>query len=148
LLILFALALVGLGAKPKAANAAETQIQRGERVVRYAKRFVGVPYRWGGMSPRTGFDCSGFTAYVYRHFGVSLPHYTVAQYQRGLDIRIRRLRPGDLLFFSGLRHVGMYVGHGRFIHSPRRGTRVRIDPLRGWYSGRLVGARRIVRWAS
>ena len=142
LTVLFVLALA-LPA-PAAASSGE-QAELGHRVVRYAKRFLGVPYVYGGMSPR-GFDCSGFTAYVYRRFGIRLPHYTVAQYRRGRNIRVRRLRPGDLVFFHGLGHVGMYVGEGRFIHAPRRGTRVRIDPLAGWYRARMVGVRRFVRW--
>jgi cell wall-associated NlpC family hydrolase len=142
LTILFALVLV-LPAPGAAAGREETEL--GVRIARYAKKFVGVPYVYGGMSPR-GFDCSGFTAYVYRRFGVSLPHYTVAQYRRGRNIRVRRLRPGDLVFFHGLGHVGLYVGRGRFIHAPRRGTRVRVEPLAGWYRSRLVGVRRFVRW--
>jgi cell wall-associated NlpC family hydrolase len=142
LIVLFALALA-LPASP--APAADAQDELGVRIARYAKRFVGVPYVYGGMSPR-GFDCSGFTAYVYRRFGIRLPHYTVAQYRRGRNIRVRRLRPGDLVFFHGLSHVGVYVGNGRFIHAPRRGTRVRVEPLAGWYRSRLVGVRRLVRW--
>ena len=137
--------LLALALSASAAAAGLEQAERGVQIVRYAKRFVGVPYVWGGMSPR-GFDCSGFTAYVYRRFGVSLPHYTVAQFRRGRSVRVRRLRPGDLVFFHGLGHVGLYVGRGRFIHAPRRGTRVRIDPLAGWYRSRLVGVRRFVRW--
>jgi len=137
--------LLALALSASATAAGLEQAERGVQIVRYAKRFVGVPYVWGGMSPR-GFDCSGFTAYVYRRFGVSLPHYTVAQFRRGRSVRVRRLRPGDLVFFHGLGHVGLYVGRGRFIHAPRRGTRVRIDPLAGWYRSRLVGVRRFVRW--
>jgi cell wall-associated NlpC family hydrolase len=142
LIVLFALALL-LPASP--APAAGEQEQLGVRIARYAKRFVGVPYVYGGRSPR-GFDCSGFTAYVYRRFGIRLPHYTVAQYRRGRNVRVRRLRPGDLVFFHGLGHVGLYVGKGRFVHAPRRGTRVRVEPLAGWYRSRLVGVRRLVRW--
>lgn len=148
-LILLALALVGLALKVKPAGAAIAEPQRvakGVKVVRYARRFVGVPYRWGGMSPRSGFDCSGFVTFVYRRFGVSLPHNAAAQFSRGLHVRRGRLKPGDLVFFHGLGHVGIFVGKGRFIHSPRRGTRVRVDSLRGHYGARLVGARRLVRW--
>ena len=142
LIVLFALALV-LPAPAAAAGREETEL--GVRIARYAKKFVGVPYAYGGMSPR-GFDCSGFTAYIYRRFGIKLPHYTVAQFRRGRNVRVRRLRPGDLVFFRGLGHVGLYVGRGRFVHAPRRGTRVRVDPLAGWYRSRLVGVRRFVRW--
>ena len=113
-------------------------------IVRYAKKFIGVRYRWGGTSPRSGFDCSGFVAYVYRHFGISLPHYTVAQYGRGHRVRRGGLRPGDLVFFAGLGHVGLYIGHGKFIHAPHTGTRVRIERLRGWYRAEFAGARRVI----
>jgi cell wall-associated NlpC family hydrolase len=112
------------------------------KVVRYARRFVGVPYRYGGSSPRTGFDCSGFVAYVYRHFGVSLPHYSVAQFALGRRVSRSRLRAGDVLFFNGLGHVGIYVGKGLFIHAPHTGTRVSVASLAGWYSAEYAGARR------
>ena len=92
------------------------------------------------MSPRTGFDCSGLVVFVYRHFGVSLPHDTVWQLSTGRHVPRRRLLPGDLLFF-GLGHVGLYAGHGRFIHAPHTGARVRIERLRRW---RVTDARRIV----
>jgi cell wall-associated NlpC family hydrolase len=145
IIVLFVLALAGLGAH--AAHAApskqQARIEVGNEVVRYAKRFLGVPYRWGGMSPRNGFDCSGLVAFVYRHFGISLPHYSGAQFARGRHVLRAKLRPGDLVFFSGLEHVGLYVGHGRFIHAPHAGARVRIDSLHGWWRGQLAGARRV-----
>ncbi|MES1246805.1 MAG: C40 family peptidase, partial [Actinomycetota bacterium] len=115
----------------------------GLRVVKYAKRFVGVPYHYGGSSPRGGFDCSGFVRFVYAHFGVALPHSSYAQFTDGRRVSRRSLRPGDLVFFDGLGHVGLYVGNGRFIHAPHTGTRVRIQTLAGWYSSRFVGARRL-----
>jgi len=118
---------------------------RGDRVVRYARTFVGVHYRYGGESPRTGFDCSGFVRFVYRHFGIDLPHYSVAQFGLGRRVARGGLRPGDLVFFSGLGHVGMYVGKGRFIHAPRTGRTVTVQPLAA--HGRYVGARRILRRA-
>lgn len=120
-----------------------TTMAFGLRVVSYAKRFLGVRYMWGGSSPRSGFDCSGFVRYVYAHFGVTLPHSTYAQFGDGRRVSRRSLRPGDLLFFDGVGHVGMYVGNGRFIHAPHTGTRVRIERLGGWYSSRFVGARRL-----
>ena len=114
-----------------------------QRVVRYAKRFIGVRYVYGGSSPRSGFDCSGFVRYVYAHFGVSLPHSSYAQFGDGRRVSRRSLRPGDLVFFDGVGHVGLYVGNGRFIHAPHTGTRVQITPLAGWYSSRFSGARRL-----
>jgi hypothetical protein len=119
------------------------RIPLGDKVVKYAKHLVGVRYVWGGSSPKSGFDCSGFVRYVYGHFGVRLAHSSYAQFTRGRNVRRGRLEPGDLVFFDGLGHVGIYVGHGRFIHAPHSGTRVRIEPLRGWYSSRLDGARRL-----
>ena len=104
---------------------------------------MGVRYVYGGSTPRSGFDCSGFVRYVYAHFGVSLPHSTYAQFDDGRRVARGHLRPGDLVFFDGVGHVGLYVGNGRFIHAPHTGTRVRVQTLAGWYSQRFVGARRL-----
>jgi cell wall-associated NlpC family hydrolase len=114
------------------------------KIVSFARRFVGVRYVYGGTSPRTGFDCSGFTRFVYAHFGVSLPHYTVAQFGLGRRVSRAGLRPGDLVFFSGLGHVGLYIGAGRFIHAPHTGTDVEIDSLGGSYGAGFDGARRVL----
>jgi cell wall-associated NlpC family hydrolase len=115
----------------------------GVRAVAYAKRFLGAPYRWGGNGPG-GFDCSGLVRYVYRRFGVELPHSSYADFNLGRRVGRWALQPGDLVFFSGLGHVGLYVGHGRFIHAPHSGTRVQISRLRDW-AGSYDGARRLVR---
>ena len=103
-----------------------------------------IRYSYGGTSPRSGFDCSGFTRFVFAHFGVALPHYSVAQFSLGRRVSRGGLRPGDLVFFDGLGHVGIYVGRGRFIHAPHTGTRVSVAPLSGWYSSRFTGARRVL----
>jgi len=145
----FALVLVKpLGARAETAPTPpsrhlQSSLAFGRRVVGYAKRFVGVRYVYGGSTPRSGFDCSGFVRYVYAHFGVSLPHSSYAQFGDGHRVARGHLRPGDLVFFDGLGHVGLYVGNGRFIHAPHTGTRVRIETLAGWYSQRFVGARRL-----
>jgi cell wall-associated NlpC family hydrolase len=112
-------------------------------VVGIAMRYLGVPYVWGGASPR-GFDCSGLVMYVYAQVGVSLPHYTGAQWNAGVPVSRGDLQPGDLVFFDGLGHVGIYIGGGQFIHAPHTGTVVQISSLSGWYAATYVGARRII----
>jgi cell wall-associated NlpC family hydrolase len=128
---------------PQAVRKLQQNLAFGKRVVGYAKKFVGVPYVYGGSSPRSGFDCSGFVRYVYAHFGVSLPHSSYAQFGDGSRVSRGGLRPGDLVFFDGLGHVGLYIGNGRFIHAPHTGTRVQVETLAGWYSSRFSGARRL-----
>jgi cell wall-associated NlpC family hydrolase len=112
-------------------------------VVAIAMRYLGVPYRWGGASPSTGFDCSGFTMYVYAQVGVSLPHYTGSQYAMGVPVSRSQLQPGDLVFFDGLGHEGIYVGNNQFIHAPHTGDVVKISSISGWYASTYVGARRV-----
>jgi cell wall-associated NlpC family hydrolase len=133
----------GRAAQPSSSRRLASSQQMGLSVVKYAKRFLGVRYVYGGSSPRSGFDCSGFVRFVYAHFGVSLPHSSYAQFGDGRRVTRRSLRPGDLVFFDGLGHVGLYVGNGRSIHAPHTGTRVRIERFAGWYSSRFVGARRL-----
>jgi cell wall-associated NlpC family hydrolase len=112
-------------------------------VVGIAMRYLGTPYRWGGSSPSTGFDCSGFVMYVYAQVGVSLPHNAAAQYGYGVPVSRSDLQPGDLVFFNGLGHNGIYVGGGNFIHSPHTGDVVKISSMTGWYASTYVGARRL-----
>ena len=127
----------------RSAHAAkQARLRARSRVVTVAWRAVGIPYRWGGSSPRGGFDCSGLTRWVYDHVGVSLLHSSAAQWRYGRRVSRRALRPGDLLFFSGLGHVGIYLGHGAVIHAPRPGARVRFERLRGWLGASFYGARR------
>ena len=111
-------------------------------VVGIAMRYLGVPYVWGGASP-SGFDCSGFTMYVYAQVGVSLPHNAAAQFGYGSPVSRSQLQPGDLVFFDGLGHVGLYVGGGSFIHAPHTGDVVKISSLTGWYAATFVGGRRL-----
>ena len=131
--------------KPATVSHATAVAHKQAKVVRFARHLLGVPYVYGGSSPRSGFDCSGFTSFVYAHFGITLPHYSGAQFSMGKRVSRAGLRPGDLLFFDGLGHVGMYIGGGRFIHAPHSGTTVSINTLTGWYSGRYDGARRLLR---
>ena len=111
-------------------------------VVGIAMRYLGVPYVWGGASP-SGFDCSGFVMYVYAQVGVSLPHSSYAQYGAGSPVSRGDLQPGDLVFFDGLGHVGIYVGGGSFIHAPHTGDVVKISSMTGWYASTYMGARRL-----
>jgi cell wall-associated NlpC family hydrolase len=114
----------------------------GHRVVAYARHFLGVPYSWGGASPHTGFDCSGLVRFVYGHFGIPLPHSSFGDLMRGHRVPRRWLRPGDLVFFSGASHVGIYVGSNRVIDAPHSGAVVQISTMRGWYGASYYGARR------
>lgn len=118
---------------------------KAQQVVAIAMQYLGVPYKWGGASPQTGFDCSGLTMYVYAQVGVSLPHYAAAQYQLGRPVSKAELEPGDLVFFRGLGHMGMYMGGGNFIHAPRTGDVVKISSLsESYYVATWVGARRVL----
>ena len=126
-------------AKPVAVSHATVVASEQARIVRFAR-----PYTYGGTSPSSGFDCSGFTRFVYAHFGIVLPHWSGSQFDLGRRVSRSGLRPGDLVFFDGLGHVGIYIGGGRFIHAPHSGTRVAIDPLSGWYAARYDGARRLL----
>jgi cell wall-associated NlpC family hydrolase len=112
-------------------------------VVGIAMQFLGVPYRWGGADP-SGFDCSGFSMYVYAKVGVSLPHHAASQYGMGSPVSRSELQAGDLVFFNGLGHMGIYIGGGQFIHAPHTGDVVKISSLSdSWYARTWVGARRL-----
>jgi cell wall-associated NlpC family hydrolase len=111
-------------------------------VVGIAMRYLGIPYVYGGASP-SGFDCSGFVMYVYAQVGVSLPHNAAMQYGYGTPVDRSQLQPGDLVFFNGLGHNGIYIGGGQFIHSPHTGDVVKISSLSGWYDSTWVGAKRL-----
>jgi cell wall-associated NlpC family hydrolase len=145
-LVLFLVALIAA----RAGGAAAATSRHGQasvrqaKVVSYARRLLGVRYTYGGTSPRSGFDCSGFTRFVFGHFGIALPHYAGAQFTLGRKVARQALRPGDLVFFDGLGHVGIYLGRGRFIHAPHSGTAVSVERLDGWYSSRFTGARRLL----
>ena len=123
------------------------------RVLSTAERYLGVPYRWGGTSPRTGFDCSGFVQYVFAKHGTRLPRTARQQASSGQRLRPvwSALRPGDLVMFAErgrrISHVAIYVGRRRIIHATSSGRRVRYDALdtkRGqWFARHLVAARRV-----
>ena len=113
-------------------------------VVGVAMAQLGKPYSWGTAGPDT-FDCSGLVVYSYAAMGVSLPHSSYALWNEGVYVSRDQLEPGDLVFFDGLGHVGIYIGGGQFIHAPHTGTVVQIGNLNdGWYAATYVGARRIL----
>jgi cell wall-associated NlpC family hydrolase len=117
-------------------------------VVAYAYKFLGKPYVWGASGPNA-FDCSGFTSYVYKAFGVGLPHQSKSQYGYGQAVSKSNLAQGDLVFFNtygSISHVGLYIGGGRFIHAGNSKSGVIVSSLNeGYYSSRLVGAKRVLK---
>jgi cell wall-associated NlpC family hydrolase len=104
---------------------------------------LGTPYVWAGASPG-GFDCSGLVMYAYSKVGVSLPHSSYAMWNVGVSVPRDQLEPGDLVFFDGLGHVGIYVGGDSFVHAPHTGTTVQVSSMGGSYGGSYVGARRVL----
>jgi cell wall-associated NlpC family hydrolase len=128
-------------------DAARPRLVDPPAVVATALALRGAPYAWGGATPK-GFDCSGFTHYVYAQHGVSLPRIAAHQYRVGASVGADRLQPGDLVFFStlapGPSHVGLALGDGRFVHAPSERGEVRVESLGARYwQRRYLGARRI-----
>ena len=118
----------------------------GSSIVATAKKYLGYKYVYGGSSPSTGFDCSGFTSYVYKQHGISLNRTAAGQYSNGVSVSRANLQPGDLVMFgSPINHVAIYIGGGQIIHASTPSTGVRIDSLNsGYYSKNYTGARRII----
>ena len=115
-----------------------------ERVVRIAKRYIGIRYRDGGETP-WGFDCSGFVMFVYRKSGLNVPRTAIKQYRSGRKIDISLAKPGDLVFFNIYRnrisHVGVYLGDFIFIHSPSKGKEISYASMENpYWRNRYVGA--------
>lgn len=141
------LLLAGQGCATRAPPRAAQALGGGDDpVVAAAAKMVGVPYRYGGSSPR-GFDCSGLVHYAHRQAGITVPRTTGALLDRARPVRSADLRPGDLLFFeldgNKVSHVGIYAGADRFIHAPSTGKRVSWASLRSpFWSSRFIGAGR------
>ena len=121
----------------------------GQQIVDYAKQFLGVPYVYGGNGP-SSFDCSGFTSYIYRHFGYTLNRTASTQLSNGVAVSKSELQPGDLVFFRyntsyPASHVGIYIGNGQFIHASTNKYQVQIDQLlTGHYANVYIAGRRIL----
>jgi cell wall-associated NlpC family hydrolase len=128
-------------AKSMEANAADP--------IEQAYQVLGTPYRYGGKSPATGFDCSGLVTHVFEQsLGIALPHSASAQSKLGTRIRLDELAPGDLVFYNTRRrpysHVGIYVGDDKFIHAPKPGSSVRVESMKtAYWMKRYNGSRRL-----
>lgn len=124
---------------------------KGEQIAEYSKKFLGVPYKWGGATPE-GFDCSGLTYYIYKQFGITLNRTAAGQSTQGVLVKKNELKPGDLLFFDTqggnngqVTHNGLYIGNNKFIHSANPRTVVRITDLSdSYYTRTYVKAKRII----
>ncbi|MFB4309306.1 NlpC/P60 family protein [Actinomadura sp. GTD37] len=117
-----------------------SQREKAKKALRFARKQIGKPYRWGADGP-SGYDCSGLAMASWRRAGVKLPRVTYAQYRK-VDRKVKygNLERGDLIFFHGRSHVGLYVGHGRFLHAPHSGARVRIDKISARRRSQFAGA--------
>ncbi|EGB16039.1 NLP/P60 protein [Pseudodesulfovibrio mercurii] len=135
---------------PEAVVPAQSASPRAEKVIRTARALVGTPYKWGGYSPGTGFDCSGFIWYVYHQNGVNLPRMSWQQLGAGQPIRRADIRPGDLVFHQVDKdgkslHVGIVTDRGTFVHSPSSGRRVMESSLNSpFWAEHYLGARRVL----
>lgn len=134
--------------EPPAAGPSPASERRAEVVMR-ALSLLGVHYRFGGNTPETGLDCSGFVRHVFREaVGLMLPRRSVEISRAGKDVSGQQLTPGDLVFFNTLRrtfsHVGIYIGDNRFVHAPSAGGQVRVEALdKRYWQARFSGARRL-----
>ena len=132
------------------ADKAHTVAGQASELVVNAMGFLGVPYKRGGNSAETGFDCSGFVRSIYSQtIGLMLPRSAKQQAAATQTIDKKELQPGDLVFFNTMRrtfsHVGIYIGDGKFVHSPRSGQTVRVESMQtSYWKKRFDGARRVV----
>ncbi|MGI5270673.1 C40 family peptidase [Nonomuraea sp. CA-218870] len=127
------------GKTAKRSKSARQQV-KAHKAVAVAKKQIGDPYRYGATGPHA-FDCSGLVQFAWKKAGVSIPRVTNSQFARiKKKVSYKNLRPGDLMFFRGLGHVGMYVGKGKMVHSPSTGKTVRIEKLSGWRKSSFAGA--------
>jgi cell wall-associated NlpC family hydrolase len=119
------------------------------RAIAVAKKQIRKKYRWGGSTPRTGFDCSGLTHYAFKSANIYIPRTAAAQYKHTKRISLSKMQAGDLIFFHTRRtrarvnHVGIYLGNGKFIHAPRKGKRVSVAKMSKYWRRKAVGAGRV-----
>jgi uncharacterized protein YgiM (DUF1202 family) len=121
---------------------------KAQQIIANAKKYLGVPYVWGGTTPK-GFDCSGFTQYIFRQSGITLPRTTTEQYQIGTYVSKSNLKPGDLVFLQntyrqGISHVGIYIGDGQMIHASSSKGIVISQLSSSYYTQHYYGARRVI----
>ena len=139
--------LVGPNKYATALPGPDNKAQLRKEIAKTANRFIGVPYRWGGQSPGTGFDCSGLTMVVYRLNGLNLPRSSRQQWKSGRPVYPGELSTGDLVFFATngdgrVSHVGIYTGNNKFLHAPGSGRKIRISSMSNkYYKSRYLGAR-------
>jgi cell wall-associated NlpC family hydrolase len=138
------------GVASQLASTVTTSVADGtEQLINNAMQLIGVRYRWGGNTPQSGLDCSGFVRYVFNDtFGFLLPRKSAQMSKVGMEVKRDELRPGDLVFFNTMRHafshVGIYVGDNKFIHAPSRGKAIRVDDMtKTYWDKRYNGARRM-----
>jgi cell wall-associated NlpC family hydrolase len=145
LLLLLVLLVTGCATHPGAPDGSRSDT--GDQVSRAALKMVGKPYRYGGTTP-AGFDCSGLVFWAYGQLGITVPRTSRELRHAARSVDARALRRGDVLFFDTTSngHVGIYVGNRQFVHAPSSGGRVQVAALdRGYYAGRLLQARRLLR---
>ena len=134
----------------KQENSSSNSKVTGAQVVEYAKQYIGYKYKSGGATPTTGFDCSGFTSYVFKQFGISLNRSSSGQIKNGIAVNKNDWQQGDILVYkneskTAIGHVGIYIGNGNFIHSANKKEGVKITSTSSsYYSQRYVGARRVI----
>ncbi len=141
-------------AKPvsKSAKTATTAVKEDPvaNMLLQSMSLIGIPYKWGGNTPNTGLDCSGFIHYVYKKsLGINLPRTSEGMSKLGKNVPLSQLKAGDLLFFSSsgnghITHVGMYIGKNKFIQSPHTGDSIKITDFDGYYRRTFTIAKRIV----
>lgn len=131
--------------RPTENSSPEQYTSKRTQIIETAKKYIGIPYVYGGSTP-SGFDCSGFVMYVYKQCGITLPRTSYAQATVGTYVTRQNLQPGDIVCFgtSSIGHVGIYVGNGKYIHSPRTGRSICIEDIDNRYGNKFAYGRRVI----